>query len=380
MSAQTTVFVDTDAGLASALQELAQSTFVAIDTEFMRESSYYPKLCLVQLASIDYCALVDPLASVNLEPLWTFLAERRRVKVLHAARQDLEVLAVHAPHAIPMGPIFDTQLAAALLGQSAQIGYAALVSARLATTLPKGHTRTDWHRRPLSAEQLEYAADDVRYLVPLYLDLHAALVRTGKLAWLEQEALEFERAELHGPEPEQAWKRLRGLDRLRPEQRATAKLLAEWRERLAIKHDKPRGWILSDEALREISERMPRTLAALSRLRSLPEGLIRKRGAELLELVARGEQARAAESGVPRPRAPEPDQLALVTRLMSVVRERAQALAVSPELLATRRDVERLVFSGDCARLLQGWRREAIGERLLAILTADAAQQERHSR
>lgn len=373
VSVQATVYVNTADALAQALQALERSEFVALDTEFMRESTFYPKLCLVQLASLDYCALVDPLALHDLEPLWTFLRERTRLKILHAGRQDLEVLAVRAPHVIPLGPIFDTQIAAALLGQSAQIGYGALVSLRLGVSLAKGHTRTDWTRRPLSAEQLEYAADDVRYLTQLYVNLRGALEHEGKLGWLEQETRELERTDTFQIEPQHAWKRLRGLERLKPEQRATAKLLAAWREELAIKHDKPRGWILSDDALRGISERMPKDQGSLEQIASVPEGLARKRGAELLDIVARGHEMKVTEADVQRPSRPEPTQLALVTKLMNFVRGHAHALQVSPELLATRRDIEQLVFSGRTEHLLEGWRREAVGERLLALAEADRA-------
>lgn len=382
MSVPATVYVDTADALAHALRALERAEFIALDTEFMRESTFYPKLCLVQLASLDYCALVDPLALENLEPLWAFLSTRSRLKVLHAARQDLEVLAVRAPHAIPLAPLFDTQVAAALLGQSAQIGYGALVSLRLGVSLAKGHTRTDWSRRPLSPDQLEYAADDVRYLAQLYLDLRSALEHEGRLRWLEQETAELERTDTFQIDPQQAWRRLRGLDRLKPEQRATAKLLARWREELAMKHDKPRGWILSDEALRGISERMPQDLKALEQIRNLPEGVVRRRGTDLLEIVVRGEQTKASEADAPRPSRPEPAQLALVTKLMNFVRAHAHALQVCPELLATRRDIEQLVFSGRTEHLLEGWRREAVGERLLALAETERveASEQRASR
>jgi ribonuclease D len=373
VSLPATVYVDTPEALARALQTLERAEFVALDTEFMRESTFYPKLCLVQLASLDACALIDPLAIDDLDPLWTFLSARSRLKVLHAGRQDLEVLAVRAPHALPLSPIFDTQIAAALLGQSAQIGYGALVSLRLGVSLAKGHTRTDWTRRPLSADQLEYAADDVRYLAQLYADLRSELEQKGKLNWLEEEAHTLERADTFQVDPQQAWQRLRGLDRLRPEQRATAKLLAAWREELAIKYDKPRGWILSDEALREVSERMPQDASALAKIRSLPEGVVRRRGADLLDIVKRGELLKGTEADVQRPIRPEPTQLALVTKLMNFVRAHAQTLEVSPEVLATRRDVEQLVFSGRADHLLDGWRREAVGERLLALAEAEGA-------
>ena len=163
--------VITSAELLQALENLAPGDFIALDTEFMRESTYFPKLCLIQAANSGACAVLDPLTLPDLAPLWQFLADRRRTKVLHAARQDLEVLATARRDSAVPGPIFDTQIAAALLGYPAQIGYGSLVAERLGHTLAKGHTRTDWTRRPLTPEQLQYAEDDVRYLVPLYLNL-----------------------------------------------------------------------------------------------------------------------------------------------------------------------------------------------------------------
>lgn len=367
--ARNTNYVSTSAALDAALHSLAPSEFLALDTEFMRESTYYPKLCLLQLASLDYCAVIDPLALQDLSSLWSFLKDASRLKILHAARQDLEVIAVSAPEAVPIAPIFDTQTAAALIGVSAQVGYGALVSSRLGHDLAKGHTRADWSRRPLSAEQIEYAADDVRYLASLYVDLRAELVSRDRLSWLQQEMRELEHPDLNKVEPQLAWRRLKGLERLRPEQRATAKLLAQWREELAIKHDKPRGWILADDALREISERMPRDASELAQLRTLPPGTIRKRGAELVDIVSKGHASRDSQSAYAQPPRPEPQQLARVSRLMSLVRSRAEAIAVSPELLATRKDIEQLVFTGKTGHLLEGWRAEAIGRSLVAEAT-----------
>ena len=332
----------------------------------MRESTYFPKLCLIQAATAAHCVLIDPLANLDLQPLWNFLNDRARIKVLHAARQDLEVLSLAMRGSPLQGPIFDTQIAAALLGHPAQIGYAALVAERLGTTLDKGHTRTDWSRRPLSPEQLKYAEDDVRYLVPLYIDLRDALQQAGRTQWLYEDTGEFEDPALHRTEPEAAWKRLKGLDRLRPEQRATARLLAQWREETAIKHDKPRGWILADETLRELAERMPSTIAALETINTLPAGVVRKRGEELLALIERGRDLGASEPAMNIPPRPEPQQVALVTKLMNFARAQAEALKVSPELLATRRDVEQLVFSRRTDRIGSGWRKEVIGDRLIA--------------
>ena len=359
--------VTTSAELLHALDRLTDADFVALDTEFMRESTYFPKLCLMQIATPAYCALIDPLAVPDLQPLWNFLNDRARTKVLHAARQDLEVLSV-AMQGVLNGPIFDTQIAAALLGHAAQIGYGALVAERLGQQLEKGHTRTDWSRRPLSPEQLQYAEDDVRYLVPLYLNLRDALEEAGRTQWLFEETRELEHPSLHRTEPEDAWKRLKGLDRLRPEQRATAKLLAHWREETAIKHDKPRGWILADDALREIAERMPGSTQELENVRTLPGGIVRRRGDELIALVTRGRELGESEASITVPPRPEPQQLAMVTKLMNITRTTAEELKVSPELLATRRDVEQLVFSRRTDRLSSGWRKDVIGDRLIANL------------
>jgi ribonuclease D len=357
--------VTTSAELLQALARLAPAEFVALDTEFMRESTYFPKLCLVQIATPEHCALIDPLAVPDLQPLWNFLNDRGRIKVLHAARQDLEVLSVAMRGALS-GPIFDTQIAAALLGHPAQIGYGALVAATLGRQLEKGHTRTDWSRRPLSPEQLKYAEDDVRYLVPLYQHLRDALQEAGRMPWLYEETRELEEPSLHRTEPEAAWKRLKGLERLRPEQRATAKLLAHWREEMAIKHDKPRGWILADEALREIAERLPGTAQDLESVKTLPAGIARRRGEELLALVTKGRERGRSEPAAAIPPRPEPQQLALVTKLMNLTRATAEQLKVSPELLATRRDVEQLVFSNRTDRLSTGWRKAVIGDQLIA--------------
>src|SRR5690606_22446763 len=205
--------------------------------------------------------------------------------------------------------------------------------------------------------QLQYAADDVRYLAPLFIDLRDALSAAGRLEWLYEETRELEQPGLHRVDPQSAWKRLKGLERLQPAQRATAKLLAQWRETVAMTADKPRGWILSDEALRELSERLPSSAHELERIRGLPAGVVRRRGQELLELIERGRELASDEAATFTPPRPEPQQLARVTKMMAVVRAQAAELGISPELLATRRDVEQLVFSGRTRRLMNGWRR-----------------------
>ncbi len=366
---QSTVFVTASRELVQALEQLS-GDFIALDTEFMREKTYYPQLCLVQIATLEHCVVIDPLSVTELQPLWSFLADRSRVKVLHAARQDLEVITLATPDAPLPGPIFDTQIAGALLGSPAQAGYATLVADHLGVELSKSSARTDWSRRPLSEEQLRYAADDVRYLARLYVQLRDALRAEGRLEWAYEETLECESPALYRTQPEDAWRRLKGLDRLAPAQRAAAKQLAGWRESMAIKHDKPRGWILNDETLRAIAERLPASSEELQTIHGLSPGVVRNSGAQLLELVARARELASAEREAFIPPKPDPAQLTRVNRLMSWLRQRGVELKISPELLATRREVEQLVFSGRADRLLAGWRSSVIGEDLQALARA----------
>lgn len=356
--------ITTDAALLEALDRLSGSPFVALDTEFMREKTYYPRLCLVQLATPQHCVLVDPLAIDELSPLWRFLRDHTRLKALHAARQDIEVLlAAERNGAGVPGPLFDTQLAAAFLGASTQIGYGELVATRLGQQLAKGHARTDWLRRPLSKEQLVYAADDVIYLVPLYENLRAALLERDRLAWFEEECERLADPELYRTEPSRAWQRFKGLERLQPQQRSVLKALAAWREGAAMKHDKPRGWILADETLRAMSERLPQNAAELERMPLLAPATLRKQGEELLGLIASA--ATQMDQDTFEWQRPDQRELNRVTTLMAFVRSEAQRLQIAPELLATRKDIEQLVFKDRTERFERGWRAAACGAALL---------------
>ena len=271
---------------------------LAVDTEFMRESTYRAQLCLVQIASDTDCYLVDPLAGLDLAPLFATLADRARPKILHAARQDLEVL-LQTGGFVP-APVFDTQVAAALLGLPPQAGYAELVARQLGHSIDKGQTRTDWSRRPLSAAQLAYAADDVHHLLQLHTELAMALEARGRSAWHAEECAALENPALYRTEPGDAWRRFKGLGRLRPPEQSVARALAAWREERAIASDKPRGWILTDEAVLALATLAPTTMAELEQVRALPPGVVRKRGDELLALVrsgARGHGGRGAVAG-----------------------------------------------------------------------------------
>jgi ribonuclease D len=285
-------------------------------------------------------------------------------KVMHASRQDVEVL---FPIAGLVRPVFDTQIAAALTGLPAQIGYGELVRRLLGTELAKSHTRTDWSRRPLSPEQIEYALDDVRYLLPLKSHLEEQLERSGRLAWLTEELHELEDTRTVVTDPEDAWLRIKGLRGLDPARERLAQLLAAWRERRAIERNRPRGWILDDTVLRDIVMQVPRSFEALAAVPEFPAGVLKHSGAELLECI------RCAAVPDPPPPIntrlrPDPAKTALVKKLGLLNQHLAADLGLSPEVLATRRDLEQLVDGRRDIGMLRGWRRDVVGNRMLAAL------------
>jgi ribonuclease D len=357
--------------LDTAVARLRDAPRLALDTEFMRERTYYPQLCLIQIASDSDCFLVDPLAGVQLDALFEVLTDRNKLKILHAARQDLEVLLQSdqrgAAAALAV-PVFDTQSAAALLGLAPQLGYAELVARRLGHSIDKGQTRTDWARRPLSPAQLAYAADDVRHLLELHTELERDLQNQGRADWLREDMTSIERISLYRTEPGDAWRRLKGLGRLRPRERALGRALAGWREQRAITCDRPRGWILADEALFAIATQQPRSTADLESIRSLPPAIIRKHGDDLLALVnSTLNSPLGDEADTPATR-PDASTLARAAAMSQIVRDEAARLQITPELLATRRDIEALAQGRTEVDVLRGWRRTIVGEQLLALL------------
>ena len=357
-------FVTTQDQLDTAVFRLQSASRLAVDTEFMREKTYYPQLCLVQVATDTDCFLVDPLAGLSLDALYEVLADRSKLKILHAARQDLEVLQLGG-RPVP-APVFDTQVAASMLGFPPQVGYAELVARQLGHSIDKAQTRTDWSRRPLSPAQLAYAADDVHHLLVLHTELAAALEAKGRTAWVAEDAAALEDPALYRTDPGDAWRRLKGLGRLRPREQAAARAIAAWRERRAIEADKPRGWILTDEALYALATRAPQSVTDLEEIRSMPPSVVRKRGEELVALIRSAIESPAADGFAPPSERPSPEENARVSRLQQIVREEAAALGMSPEVIATRRDVEALVFRDRPeSALLRGWRRAVIGEKLL---------------
>jgi ribonuclease D len=360
--------VDRQEQLGPALEALGRPASVALDTEFVRERTYFARLCLVQVADPDarHVLLVDPLKVDGLAPLAALLADPGCTKVIHAARQDLETLLPLT--GAPAAPVFDTQVAAGLLGFPAQVGYGELVRQLLGVELEKGHARTDWAARPLKPAQLAYAADDVRFLGPVANALLARLESAGRLDWAREDCAPLVDPATYRASPEDAWRRFKGIERLHPGERAVIRDLARWREERAIRRNLPRGWVLPDEAVREIARLRPRTVAALAQAGSLPGGAGSRLAEEILEVVASArpdpEWASAEE---PEDRL-SPEQLGLLRRLQETLQRVAADLGMSPEVLATRRDLTALVRGAREAAPLSGWRRAAIGEPLLAAL------------
>ncbi|MGH8264619.1 MAG: ribonuclease D [Steroidobacteraceae bacterium] len=349
--------------LATLIESLEADARIAVDTEFLRERTYYPRLCLVQLAGARALGLVDALADLPLDALHRFLADRKRTKVLHAAHQDLEIFA-HATQAVP-GPIFDTQLAASLVGFAPQIGFGDLVRELLGVTLEKGHARTDWTRRPLSAAQLAYARDDVRYLLPLAETLAERLRMAGRTDWFAEDARVAEDLSLYVQHPATAWERLKWIRSLSGKKSAAARGLAAWREERALKLDRPRGWILSDAAISELVDRMPRTRAELDAIAELPPAVRTKCGVELIDRIVNASDAPAPAAGGNERL--DPEQMALVQRMAEAIRKCAAQLNLKPEVLATQKELRALARGERDLRALKGWRLAVSGQALLAL-------------
>lgn len=366
---------------AGALRELAaelrKSDWFALDTEFIREKTYYPRLALVQVATDDVIACIDPLALDGLEPLLELLYEPGIVKVLHAARQDQELffnLTGKAP-----APVFDTQVAAALAGWPDQVGYGTLVKDIAGVELDKSHARTDWMQRPLPDEALSYAADDVRYLGRVYRHLHGELARRGRLEWIAEDLAQLSEAGLYTARPGEAWRRVKGTQKLKPKHMRVLAELAAWREETAMHLDRPRQWLVRDEVLVDVARRQPADRESLLRIRGAADSALKRHANEVLERVAAARDMPPLELPEQRERL-TPEEEAQVDLLMAVVRQAGAEQAISPANLATRKELARLVAGDPDVNVLKSWRRKAVGEALQALLRGEAALRIRDGR
>ena len=360
-------YIDSDEALARFCASLSEVPYCAIDTEFIRESTYYAELALIQVGSGDSFACIDPLAISDFTPFAELLVKPDLLKVFHSSSQDLEIL--YQKFAAVPSPIFDTQLAAAVLGYNHQISYADLVQQLCGVSLEKKHTRANWKRRPLSEDELDYAMDDVRYLLSVYEQLREQLKVSRRAGWLERDLRDMTDPEKYHVDMDQLWKRLKGVQKLKGEKLQIASDLCRWREQQAQRRNRPRRWILKDDTIIEIARHKPDSIEALSRIRELGDKTIQRQGANLLRIVA---EAQAVEPE----QWPQPDrietlakrQLALGDCLMALCRMIAEENQVALATLVTRKDIDNLILNHTSSRLTQGWRFTMAGEKLLEFI------------
>lgn len=375
------MYVDDGTGFERALSLLSGSSVLAIDTEFMRERTYYARLCLVQMATATDVCVIDALAlGDRLQELAPVLADPSSVKVFHAGSQDIEVL-LRATGVTP-APVFDTQVAATVAGFPTQVGYGQLVHDLLGITLDKADTFTDWAKRPLSEEQLRYAEEDVRHLPRIYDSLRARLEREGRLAWLAEDFERLADPATYTVDPREQYRRVKRASSLDARSLAVLREVAAWRETEAQRRDIPKRWLLSDESLIEIARRRPKDAASLAAIRGVSDRLAKRESAGLLAAVRAGEAVPEDRlPRLPRRRRPATDAQPIADVLSAVVRLRAREHGVATTLLATRDELERFAQGErEGHPLASGWRHAIVGAELEALLEGRSAVSVRNGR
>ena len=361
-------YINTPDQLTVLCEQIKKESWLALDTEFLREKTYYPKFCLLQIATPEWVACVDPIALPNLDQLFEAIYNPDIVKVFHSCRQDLEIF-FQATGKLP-APVFDTQVAAPLLGFQDNPGYAMLVSSFLGINLNKAHTRADWSKRPLTASEIEYAADDVIYLCKIYQIMVEKLTELGRIDWLIQDFADLSNPEHYRVDPEKAWFRVKGKNKLTGKQLSIIQSLAAWRERIAQAEDRPKSWLLRDELLFDLAKLQPENVQELARVRGINERSVNRYGKELCQLITEAKN---------RPPQPLNDkdrsakktqqQEAILDILTALVRVRAEENALNPSILATRKDLEDLLLNDDDELpLLHGWRYSMAGKELVGLV------------
>ena len=361
-------YINTPDQLAILCEQIKKEPWLALDTEFLREKTYYPKFCLLQIATPEWVACVDPIALPNLDQLFDAIYNPEIVKVFHSCRQDLEIF-FQATGKLPT-PVFDTQVAAPLLGFQDNPGYAMLVSSFLGVNLNKAHTRADWSKRPLTPAEIEYAADDVIYLCKIYQVMVQKLTELGRIDWLIQDFADLSNPDHYKVDPEKAWFKVKGKNKLTGKQLSIIQTLAAWREKMAQAEDRPKSWLLRDELLFDLAKLQPESLQELANVRGINERSVHRYGKELCQLIA------AAKNRLPLP-LNEKDRSAKKTQqqeaildiLTALVRIRAEENALNPTILASRKDLEDLLFNAsEESPLLHGWRYTMAGKELVGLL------------
>ncbi len=368
------MYIRTTARLKEVCEQAEQHGILALDVEFIRENTYVPQLALIQIAFDQTCAIIDPLEVPDLTPVFGLVSSGAALKVLHAASQDLEVMFWHS--GTPPVRVFDTQVAAAMVGEGDQLAYGRLVERLLGISLAKGESYTNWLQRPLTEEQLAYALNDVRYLLPLYEILFARLVELDRETWVTEEFKKLEKLDLYQRDPRTLYRRIRRGRNLSSRGLAILRELAEWRDQEARQRNRPPGSILKDEFLVDIARKAPLTLDALQEFRGQPRREIERSGEAIMTLVQRGLNVAESE----RPQSQQKYRLTRTEDLMvkfidAYLKVLCHDKNLSAPSIANRTDLEQLVYlyrrdklGTESCGLLQGWRGDLVGDELLAVL------------
>jgi ribonuclease D len=362
-------YIDSQEQLILLCDKIKHAPWLAIDTEFQREKTYRSILALIQIATPDLVVIIDPLAC-DINPLLDVLHNTDILKVFHAARQDQEIF--YDLRGTPLSPVFDTQIAAPLVGLPEQAGYGRLVEELLGVQLSKAHSRTDWLKRPLSKDQITYAADDVIYLAKLYPLLEKSLIEKDRLNWVKPAFADLCNTSLYSNPPELAWKRIRAAKRLKGASLSTLQAIAAWREKLAQDKNIPRGWLVKDDILIEISKMKPTSTAAMSSIRGVTDKFIDKFGDIVIRLITAAiEESPAPLDPHKKPKKVSEKTEALADLLMAQVRLKAESNGVNPTSITTRKDLIQLIHGERDIALLSNWRKDMIGNDLLKTLAGD---------
>jgi len=366
----TVQYIDNAAELTTFCQQISHTTWMTVDTEFLREKTYSPLLCLIQVATEEVIACIDPIAITDLSPILDLIYNPNIAVVFHAARQDLELLYMIRDK-LPTN-VFDTQLAATVLGYGDQIGYGNLVKMCIDVDLDKAHSRTDWTKRPLDPDQINYAVDDVRYLRDVYKLLKQQLADKKRTHWLDEDFATLTSLDTYLVKPEVMWRKVKGFGRLKGVQLAILQRLAAWREQRAVSSNRPRRWILKDDVLLDLAKLAPESLDKFSLIRGLEANTINRYGQDLLnEIVLAKALPKAQWPTVKKTDPLTPQQDSIVDALMSLLRKFCIEQEIAPSAVASRKDVESMVTGEIDIPLLQGWRNEIVGHHLKAFLNGE---------
>lgn len=363
--------VENSQALDELCDELSAEPLLAIDTEFFRETSYFPHLGLVQIASPNHIVCIDPLAFDARQGLARLLLDTSITKIFHACLQDLEVLYQYLGQ-LPC-PIVDTQIAAAMLGQDEQIGYAKLVEEQMDVQLEKSQTRTNWLRRPLTNKQIEYAGDDVLYLIPLYEKLITGLKSKNRESWLLEDCTNLcnDEARFY-PDMNNCWQRVKGVYKLKSTQLSIANVVAQWREQHAMKKDMTRKRVIPDALVIQLAVAQPRNIEALSKTGAISKFLDAEERISLLAVI--NESLNNSDSSLPEISRYKPtlDERKLLNRALDLLSKKSAELDIAQSILCSRKDAEKLINGDHDIQVLSGWRFDSIGGKLLDLVSVDA--------